>query len=73
LDYDVIELWVLFAAWRYLNSPSLFAFDVVTSVPFSYYDLAIYEVLNVNVVCNDYLLVHWWCCFAAAAVDDDLL
>ena len=45
--YD--EFWC-FAAWRYLNSPSLFFFDVVTSVPFSYYDFAIYKVLLVFVL-----------------------
>jgi hypothetical protein len=33
------------AAWRYFKTPSLFLFDVSTSFPFSYYDLAIYEVL----------------------------
>lgn len=31
------------AGWRYLRAPSKFLFDLVTSVPFSYYDLIIYE------------------------------
>ncbi len=36
------------AAWRYLKTPSLFLFDVSTSFPFSYYDLAIFEVPLMN-------------------------
>ena len=32
------------AARRYVTTPSLFLFDLATSVPFSYYDLIVYEV-----------------------------
>ena len=28
---------------RYIRTPSLFLFDLVTSVPFSYYDYIVYE------------------------------
>ena len=35
--------WFLFAAMRYIRTPSLFLFDLVTSVPFSYYDYIVYE------------------------------
>ena len=32
------------AGWKYLKTPSKFLFDLVTSVPFSYYDLILYYV-----------------------------
>ncbi len=32
------------AVWRYVHTPSLFLFDIVTSVPFSYYDFYVYQV-----------------------------
>jgi hypothetical protein len=35
----------LLAAWRYISTPSLFIFDLATSVPFSYYDFIVYKVL----------------------------
>ena len=36
------------AARRYISNPSLFCFDLTTSVPFSYYDLYCYEVTRVT-------------------------
>ena len=33
------------AAWRYIHTPSLLPFDLVTSVPFSFYDFIIYQAL----------------------------
>ena len=43
--------------WRYLKTPSLFAFDLVTSIPFSYYDLAIYEVFADEICEKIYFVV----------------
>ena len=42
-----------------MKTPSLFVFDVVTSIPFSYYDLAVYEVLLMHVVPD----INIWCLF----------
>jgi hypothetical protein len=43
-----LQIWpereFLSAAWRYINTPSLFLFDLATSVPFSYYDYIVYKV-----------------------------
>ena len=44
MEYVLMFVFVLLgAAFRYLSKPSLFLFDMITSVPFSYYDLIAYE------------------------------
>ena len=37
----ILSEWI--PVWKYLRTPSKFWFDLVTSVPFSYYDLILYE------------------------------
>ncbi len=32
-----------FTVWRYVRTPSLLLFDLLTSVPFSYYDFYVYQ------------------------------